>query len=240
MQRFLGHVARRSNFIVAGVLLAAFVVTSTVAAATAASGLGGNIQIGFNNIAGQYSTILQNTATGGVGKRTLQLWNQATTGASTALYAISKSAGGPTILIWNTRGGPAAQLTVSASNIAPISTNGQGLVTNLNADKVDGMDASAFARRLWAVVDDDGTLLRDVGAASVTRAAAGYYVRFDSAIDQCAYSATIGKAGTSYPNSGEIQAAHSTTNDATHDVLVTIRSDAGAVVDRGFSLIVSC
>jgi hypothetical protein len=210
-------------------------------AVVGASGLGGNIQIGFNNIAGQYSTVLQNTAAGGVGKRTLQLWNQATSGASMALYALSKSPTGPTISIWNTGGGTPARFVVSAPNIAPISTNGQGLVTNLNADKVDGMDASAFARRLWAVVDDDGTLLRDVGAATVTKGPAGYYVRFSSAVDQCAYSATIGKAGTTYTTPGDIVAGHSTANgDATHDVLVTIRNDAGAAVDRGFSLVVVC
>jgi hypothetical protein len=226
---------------VAGMIAAAILALIVTSNVTGASGLGGNIQIGFNNIAGQYSTVLQNTTAGGVGKRTLQLWNQASTGASMALYALSKSPTGPTISIWNTGGGTPARFVVSAPNIAPISTNGQGLVTNLNADKVDGLDASAFARRLWAVVDDDGTLLRDVGAASVTKAAAGYYVRFGSAIDQCAYSATIGKAGTTYTTPGDIVAAHSTANgDATHDVLVTIRNDAGAVVDRGFSLIVVC
>jgi hypothetical protein len=226
---------------VAGMIAAAILALIVTSNVTGASGLGGNIQIGFNNIAGQYSTVVQNTAAGGVGKRTLQLWNQATTGASMALYALSKSPTGPTISIWNTGGGTPARFVVSAPNIAPISTNGQGLVTNLNADKVDGLDASAFVRRLWAVVDDDGTLIRDVGAATATKAPAGYYVRFSSAIDQCAYSATIGKAGTTYATPGDIVAAHSTANgDATHDVLVTIRNDAGAVVDRGFSLIVVC
>jgi hypothetical protein len=166
--------------------------------------------------------------------------NNATSGASMALYALSKSPTGPTISIWNTGGGTPARFVVSAPNIAPISTNGQGLVTNLNADKVDGLDASAFARRLWAVVDDDGALLRGVGVASVDPDAAGYYVRFSSAIDRCAYSATIGKAGATYTIPGDIVAAHSTANDPTHEVLVTIRNDAGAVVDRGFSLIVVC
>jgi hypothetical protein len=227
-------------------VIAAIVLTvttaSSVIAATAASGLGGNIQIGFNNITGQYSTTLQNTAAGGIGVRTFQLWNQATSGASTALYAVTRSAAGPTVSAWNTGGGAAARLLVSSSTVAPITTNGQGLVTNLNADRVDGLDASVFARRLWAVVDDDGTPLRGVGATGVTKvAAAGYYVRFSSAINQCAYSATIGKTGTTYTTPGDIVAAHSTGNgDATHDVLVTIRTDAGAVVDRGFSLIVIC
>jgi hypothetical protein len=242
MERFLRRAAQRSSLILTGMLLSALVITSTVAAATAASGLGGNVQIGFNNIAGQYSTMLQNTAAGGVGVRTFQVWNQAVSGISPALYAVSRSGGGPAATIWNTGGGPAAQLQVSSAAVAPFTTNGQGLVTNLNADRVDGLHASVFARRLWAVVGPTGSRIRDVGVASVAHPATGvYYVRFTTSITGCAYSATIGQDGTEYSGAGEIQAAQSADNgDATHDVLVSVNTAAGAAVNRGFSLIVIC
>jgi hypothetical protein len=231
----------RQSAVIAAIVLSV-TTASSVIAATAASGLGGNIQIGFNNIAGQYSTTLQNTPAGGIGKRTLQLWNQATSGLSTALYAVSRSPGGPALTAWNTGGGAAAQLLVSSSAVAPITTNGQGLVTNLNADRVDGLDGSAFARRLWAVVGSTGTQVRGVGVASVSHPATGvYYVRFSSSINGCAYSASVGQDGVEYAGAGEIQAAQSAANgNATHDVLVSINTGAGAAVNRGFSLIVIC
>jgi hypothetical protein len=44
-----------------------------------------------------------------------------------------------------TTAGPALQLSTTSSNEAPLAVNGTGKVTNLNADLLDGRDATTFA-----------------------------------------------------------------------------------------------
>ena len=48
--------------------------------------------------------------------------------------------------ITRTTSGPVLSLKGGSSADAPLAVTGTGLVTNLNADKLDGLDASAFAR----------------------------------------------------------------------------------------------
>jgi hypothetical protein len=219
------------------------VVASVVAGA---SGLGGNIQIGFNNIAGQYSTTLQNTATGGVGKRTLQLWNQATSGVSSALYAVGRSPTGVAIYSINTGGGAAARLLVSAESVAPLSTNGRGLVTNLNADMVDGKHASQFVERLYALIKGtDGSVVRGTGVTSTSYGfgseEGSYEIVFNRNVSSCVYLATIANEVAGRPTAvsgGEIGASAMSTN--VNGVAVKTRSSAGVAADRSFSLVVVC
>jgi hypothetical protein len=110
-----------------------------------------------------------------------------------------------------------------------------------DADKLDGVDSTAFARRLWAVVKDDGTLLRGSGATSVIVGGGGYFVRFDTDVSNCAYLATVGQANLAYFDRGEAQAFHSTgAGDATHDVYVAFSDKDTGALSRGFSLVVLC
>jgi hypothetical protein len=71
-------------------------------------------------------------------------------------YTASAATGHPFILgklnkankvtaLKRTTAGPALQLTTTSASDAPLATNGTGKVTNLNADLLDGRDASTFA-----------------------------------------------------------------------------------------------
>jgi hypothetical protein len=128
-----------------------------------------------------------------------------------------------------------------ASGHPPFTVNSGTKVVNLNADKLDGLDSGAFVRRLWAVVKDDGTLVRGQGAVSAVTGGGGYFIRFNRDVSQCAYTATVGQKDTAYFDPGEIQATQTTgAGDPTHDVYVAIsESDTGAV-QKGFSLVVTC
>lgn len=111
----------------------------------------------------------------------------------------------------------------------------------VNADRIDGLDSSAFARPLFAVVNGDGSLARGAGVVSSTAfggVPGTYQVNFNRTVSTCAYTATIGNAGAGNPSHGTIVTAlRAGTTDA---VFVETRDSAGALADRGFHLQVSC
>jgi hypothetical protein len=78
----------------------------------------------------------------------------------------------------------------------PFATNGTGVVQNLNADKVDGKDASdlvSTGQLLFAVVDSTGKLGNARGATSASQTSGTpptYSVVFSADISKCAYTAT--------------------------------------------------
>ena len=157
----------------------------------------------------------------------------ATTHALTGtIYGLDNNGAGPALAVQVEPGKP--PLTVNA---------GAGKATNLNADKLDGLDATGFAPRLWAKVRFDGTLLHGNGATSARREPAGagfqYFVAFDRSVAACGYVATVGEDFAAYDPPGEIQAALATLPSQTDTVFVSI--DAGTTtVARQFSLMVLC
>jgi hypothetical protein len=75
----------------------------------------------------------------------------------------------------------------------PFATNASGVVANLNADKVDGLDAEALAQagKLFARVNADGTDDGGRGTtASATTDTGVYTVTFEGDVSACAYQAT--------------------------------------------------
>lgn len=83
----------------------------------------------------------------------------------------------------------------------PFQTNGTGMVTNLNADMVDGQHAADFVSKdslLFAVVGTDGSIGASRGVppgvkATVTTSAAGneeFTVPVSGDVSKCAYTAT--------------------------------------------------
>ncbi len=56
-----------------------------------------------------------------------------------------------------TTGGPALKLVTKSSSDAPLVTNGKGKVTNLNADKLDGLDASQLTTTTTVLTNTDTT-----------------------------------------------------------------------------------
>ena len=155
--------------------------------------------------------------------------------------SLAAAVAGPVLRLTNLGAGPALDLRVQAG-APPLRVNSDGLVANLNADRLDGLDASAFQPALaWAHVNAAGTVLDGNGVVSVTLGGGGYFVRFDRDVSRCAYLATVGEPGTAYFDPGEAQAIHSTgAGDPTRDVYVAFSDNDTGAVPRGFSLVVVC
>jgi hypothetical protein len=199
-----------------GVVLSAVTTTLllTTASAVAGTGVGGIFNLGVTNSVNETSTLTGSKA----GGRMLQVTNTSTAAGSA---------------------GVGITVTAGKAPIATVATAGKA--TNLNVDKLDGFDSTEFVRRLWAVVRDDGTLVRGRGAASVIPGGGGYFVRFNSDVRACAYTVTVGQENIAYLDPGEAQAYHSAgAGHPTRDVFVALSdSDSGAIA-RGFSLVVTC
>lgn len=128
----------------------------------------------------------------------------------------------------------------SAPNAAavPFKTNAAGRVENLNADKLDGLEAADLGPS-WAVVSATGALSRDDGAASASNSATGQYdVVFERAVNGCAYTATIGGAGAGVAPSGLAGVSQLSGNAS--GVRVVTRDDAGTPTNLPFHLTVAC
>jgi hypothetical protein len=118
---------------------------------------------------------------------------------------------------------------------------GPGKVPKANADRLDGASAEAFARPLFAVVNEDGSLARGNGAVSSSQTAppGDYLVTFNRDITSCAYIATIGLTGSSgTATPGQIDVVRSSASAAT--VWVATSDGAGAESNRPFHLVVMC
>jgi hypothetical protein len=129
--------------------------------------------------------------------------------------------------------GPALRLLVDSG--APLAVNSSAKVTNLNADKVDGHDAS-----LWAVVNFDGTIARSFGVTSSQKVDVGlpgrYKVSFDRDVRSCAYIAALGDGSTF---SGEVSATSFGAADP-NSVFVNTLDSNGIATDKAFHLAVLC
>jgi hypothetical protein len=91
----------------------------------------------------------------------------------------------------------------------------------------------------WAVVDSDGTLVRKLNAVAATRLSQGnYLVEFNSKLNRCAFTATIGHPGTGTAPAGFITTA--SFNGIPRAVYVQTQDTTGAIADRPFHLEVSC
>jgi hypothetical protein len=76
-----------------------------------------------------------------------------------------------------TTAGPAFKITNDTPASAPFVTNGTGKVTNLNADKLDGLSSSGFAAAPlgWGYVNTNGTISNAHNATAVWDAGDGWY-----------------------------------------------------------------
>ena len=110
----------------------------------------------------------------------------------------------------------------------------------VNADRLDGLDSSAFSRPIFAVVNSDGTLARGVATSSTLRQSAGTYrVTFTRDVSDCAFTGTLGNAGGGFPPSGTVGIAFSDTATP-NDIYVETRNTAGALTDASFHVDVAC
>jgi hypothetical protein len=128
------------------------------------------------------------------------------------------------------------QITGPAS-AAPFTTTATGVATGLNADKVDGKDASDLQAKFATVNGADGAVgnSRGVASSGSGRASAGVYnVVFDADVSKCSRTATIAGA-----TPGTI-----TTDAGANAQTVTVRTfDLGGgtpAADHSFNLTVTC
>jgi hypothetical protein len=127
-----------------------------------------------------------------------------------------------------------------------------GKATNLNADKIDGKDSTAFgpaspgsASRvpMWVVVNDNGTIARqspEVVSVSKLNTKGWYNVTFDRDVSQCAFAATAyAHQGSAFATAGnEIPEPGGVVNKVRVETYSSVSN--GRSQDSTFNLIVTC
>jgi hypothetical protein len=136
---------------------------------------------------------------------------------------------------FNANGGTEVGAITGPAAAAPFTTTATGVATGLNADKVDGKDATELQAKFATVTGTDGSLGSNRGATSSSRASAGVYnVVFDADVSKCSRTATIAGA-----TPGTI-----TTDAGANAQTVTVRTFDTAVAptatDHSFDLTVTC
>jgi hypothetical protein len=164
-------------------------------------------------------------------------------------YAASAATGHPFILgkvnkadkvtvVKRTTAGPALKVTTTSSGAAPFAINGRGKVANLNADRVDGLDASALRTRsyVWHSSFTDRTevtFLLPIPAGSYLVSYSSYFAGLGISSLECA-------VGESNPSSPERFTARSAMNNG-GTTFVPALTGAGLATKRaGGTVSVTC
>jgi hypothetical protein len=105
-----------------------------------------------------------------------------------------------------------------------------------------GLAVSAAGVDMWAVVNNDGVLVRSKNAAAGDPAAktsdGTYQVIFNRAVNTCSYTATLGGPSTGLPADGLVSVTSLPAN--ANGVRVRTSNLQGAPADRPFHLAVFC
>jgi hypothetical protein len=152
-------------------------------------------------------------------------------------------------------------ITVGA-NKAPLTVNANaGKATNLNADKLDGVDSTGFVRNQpdtvtganvqdfsltnqdvgveFAQINSDGTVFNSSGGVTTIKIGTGTYeVDFGHDISNCGFVMTQGE-GPAGGAGGAITGVTDRSGNA-EAVFATTRTNANVLADRAFQLIVVC
>jgi len=193
---------RRRTALGCAALLTILAIPATVAATSLANAGGQPVRGGIKN------------PTSGGYFQTTQIWaNNATWGTrqsnlgsgGAAIYGCRSLAGGlPCLDADNLKGGPAftfittgnlgGTITVANTNAAPFTTNGHGVATGLNANYLQGKQASELlstGQLLFADVAAGPMLQATRGASAVSQVENAYTVVFGTTdVSKCAYTAS--------------------------------------------------
>jgi hypothetical protein len=137
---------------------------------------------------------------------------------------------------FNTNSGTEVGQITGPATAAPFTTTATGVATGLNADKVDGKDATDLQAKFAQVNGADGAIANSRGVASTGsgRASAGVYnVVFDADVSKCSRTATVAGATPGFI----------TTDAGANAQTVTVRVfaiDGTTPADRSFHLTVTC
>ena len=132
---------------------------------------------------------------------------------------------------FNANGGTEVGAITGPATAAPFTTTATGVATGLNADKVDGKDATDLQAK-FATVSDGGALADQRGATAAARSALGVYgVTFDADVSKCARTVSI---------NGDAPGIVTSTATGATTVAVHTYDATGAATDRSFHLVVTC
>ncbi|WP_026912766.1 hypothetical protein [Patulibacter minatonensis] len=141
-------------------------------------------------------------------------------------------------------GGTINTIASDKSKVAPFTTNATGVATGLNADKVDGLDASQIADTAAAaakagtkktIVGTDGALANQSGFTAGARESEGrYLVTADADISKCVPQVTVYGTDAAPGATANVQAA------AANQLRVIVQNSANQPADRQVALTVSC
>jgi hypothetical protein len=184
-----------------------------------------------------------------------QAWILGQSNVATAITKLAGAAGvdGPILQLKNNNADAndtALDLRVQSGE-APMRVNSTTMVTNLNADKVNGQDAEAIKPLLADVLADgtlDNTFANSRGAVSAERLGTGIYeVTFDRDVHNCVRVGTAGLPlnAALFPDNvrlqqddGQVSTFNSTRGD--DKIGVITNSASGAPADRAFQMAVYC
>jgi hypothetical protein len=135
---------------------------------------------------------------------------------------------------FNSNSGTEVGQITGPATAAPFTTTATGVATGLNADKVDGKDATDLQAKFATVTGTDGSLGSNRGATSSSRASAGVYnVVFDADVSKCSRTATVAGANP----------AVVTTDAGANAQTITVHTfglPAATPADQSFNLTVTC
>ena len=221
-------------------VLAAVVIAVVAAPFAVAAGTG---RFEANN--SRYTVLARNTANGDGGAMATACTSNASTPGHAhepCLNMVNKGTG--FAAAFRTRGLQGFRLQTSGSGTATpfiLDKNATGKVTYFNADELDGKDSTEIGREAWALVDGSATtptLTRNyqtTGVARTTGAPAGdYTLTFADDVQNCSYQVTPGNVNAAR----EVAAAPVAGQNK--QVRVTVRDNAGALVDDSFQVAVHC
>ena len=251
-----------------GAVLAAAAVMAIGFTSVAGGAIGDNVRVGERNAAEGTTAIVgftqnfatrQSNGTNGDGGAA-SYGCRAAIGREPCLYVLNHQ-GGHTFR-FRTKGAlVGGEISVeppagkTADDAAPFTTNATGVATGLNADRLDGQDASellAAARTAWEQARPLFASVTAAGAAGESRGLAqsnavqrtgdgAYTVTFASDVSKCAYTATQ----TTVTNAGAVAVAPVAGN--ANALNVVTRAGGGAAgteptapADRPFHLVVNC
>jgi hypothetical protein len=139
---------------------------------------------------------------------------------------------------------PNPQIALNAVGTPEIATDGVG-ATEISNDSIDSGEIVDFGLSnqdvgvLFAQVNSDGTIANSSGGVTGTRIGAGTYeVDFGRNIQSCAYVMTQGEAAAGGAG-GAITGVTDRSGNA-EAVFATTRTNANALADRAFQLVVVC
>jgi hypothetical protein len=132
---------------------------------------------------------------------------------------------------FNANGGTEVGQITGPANAAPFTTTATGVATGLNADKVDGKDATDLQAK-FANVTGAGVLGDQRGATAAARSALGVYsVDFNADVSKCARTVSV---------TGDAPGVATSTATDADTVAVHTFDLAGGPEDHAFDLVVTC